>query len=121
MGDALKATGRQIVYSVCNWGHEEPWLFGPNVGASQWRTTGDITDDWASVLSLLDQQVGLEPFARKGFCARRRDRGQPGLGRFAAPPAPAYGNAGGLGQADVRRIGRDRAVQRPRRGPARTR
>ena len=66
MGDALKATGRAIVYSVCNWGQETPWIFGPNVGGSLWRTTGDINDSWGSMTSLLDQQVGLEPFARRG-------------------------------------------------------
>ena len=68
MGDALKAAGRPIVYSICNWGQEEPWLFGPNVGGSLWRTTGDINDSWGSMTSLLDQQAGLEPFARNvGF------------------------------------------------------
>ncbi|WP_203996641.1 NPCBM/NEW2 domain-containing protein [Virgisporangium aurantiacum] len=67
MGDALKATGRHIVYSICNWGREDPWVFGPNVGGSLWRTTGDISASWASVVSLLDQQVGLEAFARKGY------------------------------------------------------
>ncbi|HZM84759.1 MAG TPA: NPCBM/NEW2 domain-containing protein [Candidatus Limnocylindrales bacterium] len=68
MGDALKATGRPIVYSICNWGQEEPWLFGPQVGGSLWRTTGDISDSWGSMTSLLDQQAGLEPFARNvGF------------------------------------------------------
>ncbi|WP_203712461.1 glycoside hydrolase family 27 protein [Asanoa siamensis] len=68
MGDALKASGRAIVYSICNWGLADPWVFAPQVGGSLWRTTGDITDTWGSVLSLLDQQVGLEPFARNnGF------------------------------------------------------
>jgi len=68
MGDALKATGRPIVYSICNWGLAEPWIFGPQVGGSLWRTTGDISDSWGSMTSLLDQQAGLEPFARNnGF------------------------------------------------------
>ncbi len=68
MGDALRATGRAIVYSLCNWGQENPWLFGPSTGASLWRTTGDISDSWSSMTSLLDQQAGLEPFARSsGF------------------------------------------------------
>ncbi|GAA3450926.1 NPCBM/NEW2 domain-containing protein [Dactylosporangium matsuzakiense] len=67
MGDALKATGRQIVYSLCNWGNDEPWIFGPNVGGSSWRTTDDINASWGSITSILDQQAGLEPFARKGF------------------------------------------------------
>ncbi|GIF64576.1 alpha-galactosidase [Asanoa ishikariensis] len=68
MGDALKASGRAIVYSICNWGLADPWVFAPQVGGSLWRTTGDISDNWGSVLSLLDQQNGLEPFARNnGF------------------------------------------------------
>ncbi|WP_308167934.1 NPCBM/NEW2 domain-containing protein [Catellatospora tritici] len=66
MGDALKATGRPIVYSLCNWGLDTPWIFGPNVGGSMWRTTDDINDSWNSMTSILDQQAGLEPFARKG-------------------------------------------------------
>ncbi len=64
MGDALKATGRPIVYSICNWGQEDPWVFGPNAGGSAWRTTGDITNTWSSMMNLLDQQNGLEVFAR---------------------------------------------------------
>jgi alpha-galactosidase len=67
MGDALKASGRAIVYSLCNWGNDEPWLFGPNVGGSSWRTTDDINASWGSITSILDQQAGLEPFARKGY------------------------------------------------------
>lgn len=66
MGDALKATGRQIVYSICNWGEESPWVFGPQAGGDYWRTTADISDNWGSAMRLLDQQVGLEPFARQG-------------------------------------------------------
>ncbi|GAA1537348.1 NPCBM/NEW2 domain-containing protein [Dactylosporangium maewongense] len=67
MGDALKATGRHIVYSICNWGDDAPWEFAPNTGGSLWRTTGDINASWGSVTSLLDQQAGLETFARKGY------------------------------------------------------
>jgi alpha-galactosidase len=67
MGDALKASGRAIVYSLCNWGNDEPWIFGPNVGGSSWRTTDDINASWGSITSILDQQAGLEPFARKGY------------------------------------------------------
>ncbi|WP_394835321.1 NPCBM/NEW2 domain-containing protein [Pendulispora rubella] len=65
MGTALANSGRHIVYSICNWGEEDPWVFGPQVGGDLWRTTGDISDNWNSVLSLLDQQNGLEPFARQ--------------------------------------------------------
>jgi alpha-galactosidase len=63
MGDALAATGRDIVYSICEWGTNDPWLWGRDVGGHLWRTTGDITDSWDSVMSLLDQQVGLEAYS----------------------------------------------------------
>src|SRR6266536_5734410 len=67
MGEALRASGRTIVYSVCNWGLDEPWLFASTVGGVAWRTTDDINDSWGSMTSILDQQAGLELFSRKGF------------------------------------------------------
>ncbi len=33
MGQALNATGRPILYSLCNWGVMEPWLWAPQVCA----------------------------------------------------------------------------------------
>lgn len=38
MRDALNATGRPILYSMCEWGVADPWLWAPAVGNS-WRTT----------------------------------------------------------------------------------
>ncbi|WP_344681200.1 glycoside hydrolase family 27 protein [Saccharopolyspora taberi] len=46
MGDALRATGRPIVYSVCEWGENAPWEWAPDVGAHLWRTTDDIKPAW---------------------------------------------------------------------------
>jgi alpha-galactosidase len=43
MRDALRASGRPIVFSLCNWGVKEPWLWGKGIG-NLWRTTGDISD-----------------------------------------------------------------------------
>lgn len=63
MGDALAATGRPIVYSLCEWGANAPWLWGDEVGGDLWRTTGDISDNWGSVMSLLDSQVGLQSYS----------------------------------------------------------
>jgi alpha-galactosidase len=45
MSDALRATGRPIVFSMCEWGTAKPWLWARNVG-NLWRTTGDIWDHW---------------------------------------------------------------------------
>ncbi|HPR32183.1 MAG TPA: glycoside hydrolase family 27 protein [Prolixibacteraceae bacterium] len=41
MRDALYAAGRPIVLSICEWGNDEPWAWGPEIG-HLWRTTGDI-------------------------------------------------------------------------------
>lgn len=63
MAQALLATGRPIVFSICEWGESDPWAsFGPELG-HLWRTTGDISDNWGSVTSILDQQVGLEAYS----------------------------------------------------------
>jgi alpha-galactosidase len=46
MGDALKATGRPIVFSICEWGPRSPWLWGKEVGGHLWRTSYDVHDIW---------------------------------------------------------------------------
>jgi alpha-galactosidase len=51
--DALRASGRPIVFSICEWGRNRPWEWAPGVG-NLWRTTGDISDRWSSVLTLVD-------------------------------------------------------------------
>lgn len=50
MRDALAATGRDIFYSICNWGDEDTTTWAPEVGNS-WRTTPDIKDHWSSMVS----------------------------------------------------------------------
>ena len=65
MRDALRATGRPIVFSMCEWGRNKPWEWARGVG-HLWRTTGDISDRWDSFVRLLDQQVGLEKYAGPG-------------------------------------------------------
>src|SRR3954451_12142409 len=51
MRDALAATGRPIVYSLCEWGLENVWTWGAGTG-NLWRTTGDINASYASMLSI---------------------------------------------------------------------
>jgi alpha-galactosidase len=63
MADALKKTGREIVFSFCEWGENKPWEWASETGAHLWRTTGDIRDNWQSFTRLLDQQVGLEKYS----------------------------------------------------------
>lgn len=48
MRDSLAQANRPIFFSICNWGLEEVWEWGPETGNS-WRTAGDITPTWGSV------------------------------------------------------------------------
>jgi alpha-galactosidase len=73
MSDALRAAGRPIVFSICNWGEEQPWLWGAQAGGNLWRTTQDIWDAWSGrrdfalgVLDILDLQADLAAYAKPG-------------------------------------------------------
>ncbi len=65
MRDALKATGRDIVYSICEWGQNDPWLWASEVG-HLWRTTGDISDNFGSMINILRQNAPLAQYAGPG-------------------------------------------------------
>ncbi|WP_410616202.1 NPCBM/NEW2 domain-containing protein [Amycolatopsis sp. lyj-109] len=65
MRDALKKTGRPIVYSLCEWGENKPWAWGADVG-HLWRTTGDIKDNWAKMVQILKANAPLAPYAGPG-------------------------------------------------------
>ncbi|WP_240970195.1 NPCBM/NEW2 domain-containing protein [Actinacidiphila epipremni] len=65
MGDALKATGRPIVYSLCEWGDLKPWEWAGDIG-NLWRTTGDISDNWGSLKSITDANLPLAAYAKAG-------------------------------------------------------
>ena len=72
MADALRATGRDIVFSLCEWGNQQPWLWGKTVG-NLWRTTGDIYDKWEGkhtyslgVMNIVDINEPLWPYAGPG-------------------------------------------------------
>ena len=66
MGDALRATGRPIVYSLCQYGRADVWKWGPDVGGNLWRTTGDIRDAWDSMTRIGFGQNDLASYARPG-------------------------------------------------------
>ena len=66
MGDALLAVHRPIVFSLCQYGREDVWKWGPEVGGNLWRTTGDISDRWASMSRIGFDQGKLAEFARPG-------------------------------------------------------
>ena len=67
MGEALRAAGRPIVYSLCQYGLEHVETWGPAVGGNLWRTTGDIQDNWRSMSGIgFDKQTELEKYAAPG-------------------------------------------------------
>jgi alpha-galactosidase len=66
MGDALKATGRPILYSLCQYGVDQPWKWGPGVGAQMWRTTDDIDDSYGRMIAIGFSQAGLSKYAGPG-------------------------------------------------------
>ncbi|MFH0518479.1 NPCBM/NEW2 domain-containing protein [Streptomyces sp. M41] len=65
MRDALKATGRPMVYSICEWGENKPWTWAGGLG-HLWRTTGDISDNWNSMSSIMKANLELAPYAHPG-------------------------------------------------------
>ncbi len=73
MSEALQKTGRPIVFSLCEWGSNRPWLWAKNIG-NLWRTTGDIEDKWSNqkrgeslgVVQILDMQDSIASYAGPG-------------------------------------------------------
>jgi alpha-galactosidase len=74
MHDALVASGRPTVFSICEWGTAKPWLWAKEIGGNLWRTTGDIQDMWEGkkdwgglgMVNILDLQDGLQSYAGPG-------------------------------------------------------
>jgi alpha-galactosidase len=94
MSRALRATGRPIVFSLCEWGSTKPWLWAQGIG-QLWRATGDIQDCWdcgkewggMGVTHIIDILADLYPYA--------------GPGHWNDPDMLEVGN-GGLNQAENR-------------------
>lgn len=57
MSMALKASGRDILFSACNWGVEEPWHWMRSAGAHMYRSTGDIQDNFVSFTDIVKSQL----------------------------------------------------------------
>ncbi len=49
MGAALRGTGRDFLFSLCEWGGRSPHLWGPEIGGHMWRVSGDVFDSWVNV------------------------------------------------------------------------
>jgi alpha-galactosidase len=66
MHNALVKTGRPIIYSLCQYGVDAVWQWGPSVGGNLWRTTDDISDRYSRMEDIGFSQAGLAKFAAPG-------------------------------------------------------
>jgi alpha-galactosidase len=66
MHKAIVATGRPIVYSLCQYGWNNVWEWGTEVGGNLWRTTGDINDTYSRMVEIGFSQAGLAKYAGPG-------------------------------------------------------
>lgn len=56
MAMALRATGRDILFSACSWGTDDCGRFMRSAGANMYRSTGDIQDNFASFRDIYESQ-----------------------------------------------------------------
>ncbi|HUU83538.1 MAG TPA: NPCBM/NEW2 domain-containing protein [Phycisphaerae bacterium] len=66
MRAALDDCGRDIVYSLCQYGMGNVSAWGADVGGNYWRTTGDINDAWSNMSQIGFGQTGLDVYATPG-------------------------------------------------------
>jgi alpha-galactosidase len=66
MHDAVVKTGRPMVFSLCQYGMDRVWTWGPSVGGNMWRTTGDLDFNYDRISLVGFGQNGLERFAGPG-------------------------------------------------------
>jgi len=66
MHQAILKTGRPMVYSLCQYGWDSVWEWGPSVGGNLWRTTGDISANFDRMSVIGRGQAGLAKFAAPG-------------------------------------------------------
>src|SRR5258707_750182 len=66
MHQAILKTGWPMVYSLCQYGFDQVWEWGPEVGANLWRTTGDIHESYDRMLVIALAQAGLGKYAGPG-------------------------------------------------------
>lgn len=71
MHEAIVHAGRPTIYSLCEYGLEEPWIWGPKIGANLWRTTDDVSNridfqEYQRMMFVGFGQEGLERYAGSG-------------------------------------------------------
>ncbi|THZ45776.1 hypothetical protein D6C90_04425 [Aureobasidium pullulans] len=54
IAEFAKETHVTFQYSLCEWGWEQPWIWGRRI-AQSWRNDGDIKPYWSSLASIINQ------------------------------------------------------------------
>lgn len=75
MSNAIHSSGRNMLFSICEWGNNQPWLWDSTVG-HMWRTTSDIIATWydnkidssgrLGFLKIVDKEENLRAYAGPG-------------------------------------------------------
>ncbi|HJS20013.1 MAG TPA: glycoside hydrolase family 27 protein [Anaerolineales bacterium] len=87
MGKALRNSGREFLFSLCEWGNQAPHLWGRQVGGHMWRVSGDVFDSWVDVQMDGWRAVGID------------------VSMDIAQDVHAYGGPGGWNDLDMLVVG----------------
>ena len=66
MSMALKATGREILFSACNWGRDDVETWIRSTGAHMYRSTGDIGDNFQCMKEIAVSQYDKLAYSLPG-------------------------------------------------------
>lgn len=111
MAEALKKSGRDIAFGICEWGDREPWLWAQKAGGHLWRTTADVRDKWSrnlksnayndkhgwGILDILNVNAKLDAYAGPNAW---NDPDMLVVGLYGKKGAPSS-DLGGVGCTDI--------------------
>jgi alpha-galactosidase len=78
MGEALRETGREFLYSLCEWGDRSPHVWGRSVGGHMWRVSGDVFDSWVNIWMPAWKTYGIGVDVSLEIAASLQEAGGPG-------------------------------------------
>ncbi|KAH0293483.1 putative alpha-galactosidase [Aureobasidium namibiae CBS 147.97] len=65
MRNALDATGKNLLFQICDWGVDFPSAWAPELG-NTWRVTNDIIPNWRTIFRIVNQVVPQTDYAGPG-------------------------------------------------------
>lgn len=60
MGEALRSSGREFLFSLCEWGNQAPHLWARQAGGQMWRVSGDVFDSWVDIQTGKWHSLGID-------------------------------------------------------------